>query len=304
MKFALSTLLAALAILVLFVPKPGIAAAPSCGNLICEAGEDRSTCPSDCCMRVKNGICGFYPQCLQWDPDCCAPAACASSEHACSATNTKQACYPGYCSGAGSCVSACATSLQCASGYCPGSVCATRAASNGVAADGAQSCRECHSGGLCASCSACLSVNSQGYGVYKGDAVRISYEISNNCGSALSPVTLLVSGPLRKYAALSTVSFPSIASFETKRFYVTVSDIPPASYSYGALPPGEYELKLSATAGAYNAAYLSYVFLLPSYVFSSGMDVPANRVVGHSVRETLMKQDGQILPIELEVWAW
>lgn len=293
--------LAILALIAVSCVEPAYA---SCnGNLVCEPpGETGASCPSDCCMRVKNGLCEFYSLCAQWDPDCCS-SGCASSEHSCSAGNTKQACPLGYCSG-GACIDSCTSYLECASGYCSGSpakTCVQRAADYGVPADGAQSCRECHLGGVCAPCVSCLSINSQGYAVYKGDAVVISYEISNGCGSAII-VSLSVSGPLRKYATLSAQTL-SIGS-ETKRFYITVSDIPPASYSYGAVPAGEYELKLSASSSVGQAAYVSYVFLLPSLVFSSGMDVPANRIVGHSVRETLMAQGSQLLPVELEVWAW
>lgn len=299
--FAIALLI--LLLLLPLVPGPASASA-SCGDLVCEtASEDRSSCPSDCCMRLKNGACNFYPQCLGWDPDCCT-AGCASSEYACSASNTKQACQTGYCSG-GACTNTCSSYLQCASGYCSGSSCAQNAAQNGVSADGAQSCRECYSAPNCGPCSACISLSSQGYGVYKGDAVAISYELSNNCGFAISPVDLSVSGPLRKYATLSEDSFPSIANFETKRFYITVSGMPSTSYSYGATPPGEYELKLGVSApGGIQAAYVSYVFVMPSTVFSSGMDIPANRVVGHSVRGTLMREGNVILPVEVEVWAW
>lgn len=295
-----------LAVVLLFLATFSPVRAAACGNLVCETGEDRGNCPSDCCARVKNGICNFVSQCLSYDPDCCASGGCASSEYACSAS-TRQACYPGYCSG-GACASSCSSYTQCASGYCSGSpkTCVPNAAKNGVPADGTQSCSECYSGGVCSSCSPCLSLKSQGYGVYKGDALIISYEISNGCGFALSSVNLLVSGPLRKYATLSTQSFSSMASLETKRFSVTVSDIPAASYANGAMLYGDYELKISATSGGggQQAAGVSYVFVLPSTVFSSGMNVPTNRIVGHSVRETLMKQDIQTVPVELEVWAW
>ncbi len=301
MKIALPTIMLLILLLLLFAP----GAATCNGNLVCEPpGETRATCPSDCCMRVKNGVCSFYPACANWDPDCCS-AGCASSEYACSAGNTKQACQTGYCSG-GACANApCSLYLQCASGYCSLGTCATNAAQNGVSADGAQSCRECYTAPNCGTCSACLSINSQGYAVYQGDAVAISYEISNGCGVALPLTDIFVSGPLRKYAALSTQSFSSIANGETKRFSVTVSDIPAASYAYGAYAPGEYELKVSAiSSGGQQASDVSYVFVLPSVVFSSGIDIPANRVVGHSVRETLMRQGNQVLPVELEVWAW
>ncbi len=96
----------------------------------------------------------------------------------------------------------------------------------------------------------------------------------------------------------------SMSIGETKQFSVTVSGIPASSYAYGAYAPGEYELKVSAISGVVQAADLSYVFVLPSTVFSSGMDVPSNRIIGYSVRETLMKQDTQVVPVELEVWAW
>lgn len=311
MKSALPlALLILLLLLLLFVPTRPASAASCNGNLVCETvlGEDRNSCPQDCCMRVKNGVCGFYPACANWDPDCC-PGGCASSEYACSAGNTKQACSPGYCSG-GACANSCSSYLQCASGYCSGGACVQNATQNGVSADGMQSCKACYSGGLCTSCSPCLSISSQGYAVYRGDAVTISYEITNvndppnGCTGPLSPVGLSVSGPLRKYATLSTQSFSSIANGETKRFSVTVSDIPAASYAYGAYAPGEYELKVSAISGGQQAADLSYVFVLPSVVFSSGMDIPANRAVGRSVRETPMKQGNAILPVQLEVWAW
>lgn len=302
MKSLLSLVLLVL-ILLLSAARPAIAVA-SCGNLVCESGEDRTSCPQDCCMMVKNGVCDFYPACATFDPDCCSAGGCASSEYVCSASNTKQACTTGYCSG-GACASSCSSYLQCASGFCSGGICVQNAAPNGAPADGAQSCMECYSAPNCGPCSACLSVNSQGYGIYKGDAVTISYEISNNCGFAISPVGLSVSGPLMKYAALSESSFSSIAHLETKRFSITVSDLPSAPYSYGATPTGEYELKLGATAsGGIQASYVSYVFVLPSVVFSSGMDIPANKAVGHSVRETLMRQGNAILPVEVEVWAW
>ncbi len=305
-------LMAVVAVVVIFqflaVPAP--VGAASCGNLVCEtASENKVNCPSDCCLRVKNGICNSYAQCLQYDPDCCAPAGCVSSEYACSASNTKLACLTGRCSG-GACTSSCTSYLECAGGYCSGppagtKSCTERAAPNAYLADAAQSCRECYSAGVCSPCaSPCLSLNSQGYGVYKSDAVVISYKLSSTCIIS-SPVVLSVSGPLRKYATLSTQSFSSIGIGETKQFSVTVSGMPAASYAYGAYAPGEYELKLSAISGVgVRAADLSYVFVLPSTVFSSGMDVPSNRIIGHSVRETLMKQGLQVVPVELEVWAW
>lgn len=302
---AIAWLMAVIVFPFLAVPVP--VGAASCGNLVCEtASENKASCPSDCCLRVKNGICNFYAQCLQYDPDCCAPAGCVSSEYACSASNTKRACLTGRCSG-GACTSSCTSYLECASGYCSGSPtknCVPNAAQNGVPADAAQSCKECYSAGVCSQCaSPCLSLNSQSYGVYKRDAVVISYKLSSTC-TISSPVLLSVSGPLRKYATLSTQSFPSMSIGETKQFSVTVSGIPAASYAYGAYAPGEYELKASAISGGVQAADISYVFVLPSTVFSSGMDVPSNRIIGHSVRETLMKQGLQVVPVELEVWAW
>ncbi len=305
--FAAAAVVMLLLFLLLLVPTRPAGAATSCnGNLVCETslGEDRNGCPQDCCMRVKDGVCSFYPACANFDPDCCS-AGCASSEYSCSAGNTKQACQTGHCSGV-ACANSCTSYLQCASGYCSGGICAQNAAQNGIPADGAQSCKECYATPNCGTCgSACLSINSQGFGVYTGDAVAISYELSNGCGVALPLTSIIVSGPLRKYAASSASSFSSIANGETKRFSVTVSGIPAASYAYGAYAPGEYELKVSAISGVgQQAASLSYVFVLPSEVFSSGMDIPPNKVVGHSVRETLMKQGTAILPVEVEVWAW
>lgn len=283
------------------------------GNLVCEPpGETAATCPSDCCMRVKNGVCDLHSRttvnCEQYDPDCCA-SGCVSSDQTCSASHDRQSCAPGYCS-AGTCtITGCSSYVECLSGYCSLGNCATNAAPDDTPADGAQSCRNCWSSGTskCAPCGACLSISSQGYALYLGDAVTISYEIVNDntipgCTGTLSPA-FSVSGPLRRYASLSVQSL-QLNPGDTKPFSVTVSGIPPASYAYGAFVPGEYELKLSASAPTAQASDVSYVFLMPSIVFSSGMDIPPNRIVGHSVRETLMKRGNRMLPVELEVWAW
>lgn len=280
----------------------------SCGDRICSApGENRTTCPKDCCFTNTDGECSFYDLCGQYDPDCCAQNSCIYNRFKCENHNKGDDCYPGKCSaGAGGavCDNTCSSFSDCKSGFC-GTVCSATCMENNQPAVDFGSCCECWNltTGICEECHS-LEVRSVGFTVYQGKDTSINYQLSNP-NTFVSNINITLSGPLKDYITLTArdtewtgSGFSYIGPLGTKNFQASISNVP--DYLTGI-----YQIKLSISYDQGASSDVSYALVIPVKVAEQGRSLAQRISIGTSRIITRMNTiDNYTLPVEVMLSAW
>ncbi len=301
-----------------------------CGDRLCDTGgyppENRTNCPTDCCSLERNGICEHYSDCLDYDPDCCSLGECRErARFGCDPIKNQYTyCHLTECSGGGSgtgCFapdSNCYGYEECGTGFCYNStaspgfnlpLCDQECAPNSelpliVRSYDSQSCCDCwdEPSSQCIACDSipsCFNLTSDGYAIYSGESVSISYKLNASGCPAASVVKLSLGGPLRNF-----VTFPNgnkLFRVETGlyKFSAVVSKLP----SY--IPSGLYQLKVGARIdNADQGADIAQVIVTPSLVFETGRDVRGGMNVGYVSKLAPMSYRDDIVPVRVEVWVW